>query len=112
MMLLSHSLLQLKPIRAWLTNGIESIILPPFVCLVGLLIFLLLFYNFLKLCATQKKKWCAHLLEVGGADGMATRPLDSVCLSVDADVEQLPSRKQWIMDYFHSKEKTEMLINM
>ena len=30
MMLFSHLLLQSKPIRAWLTNGIESIILPPF----------------------------------------------------------------------------------
>lgn len=74
MMLFSHLLLQYKPMRAWLTNGIESIIYPPLVFfLVELLIFFLSlfsFYNPLNLCAMQKQTWCALVVEVGDADGV------------------------------------------
>lgn len=86
MMLFSHLLLQYKPMRAWLTNGIESIILPPFVFFLDYWFFFLFsFYNLLKLCTMQKKKWCAHIVEVGDADGMAkwSWPLsDTDCTSI------------------------------
>lgn len=79
MMLFSHLLLQYKPMRAWLTNGIESIIYPPFgFFLVGLLIFFLSlfsFYNLLNLCTMQKQTWCALVVEVGDADGVVKWPL-------------------------------------
>lgn len=63
-------------LRAWLTNGIESLICP--LLFFSLIIdFVFVFFNdLLEWYITQKKKQCAHIVEVGDADGRVERPID------------------------------------
>lgn len=60
--------------RAWLTNGIESLICP--LLFFSLIIFVSPFLWPTWVYITQKKKRCAHIVEDGDADGMVEWPLN------------------------------------